>query len=110
MTDLLRWFSEPYGSSFMRNAGLVAVLIGILAPTVGVWVVLRRIITPFMLVALVPFIVAEAWPTRRSLGAARLMTGAGLAAFLFSSAYFAVHYETLYDSHRNFDRMTHFDR
>ncbi|MCC6437051.1 MAG: metal ABC transporter permease [Acidimicrobiales bacterium] len=43
MTDLLRWFSEPYGSSFMRNAGLVAVLIGILAPTVGVWVVLRRI-------------------------------------------------------------------
>lgn len=74
------------------------------------WVVLRRIITPFMLVALIPYIVAEAWPTPRSHGVARLVTGAGLLAFLVSSAYFAVHYETLYDSHRNFDRMTHFDR
>lgn len=43
MTDLLRWFSDPYGSVFMRNAALVAVLVGILAPAVGVWVVLRRI-------------------------------------------------------------------
>jgi 4-amino-4-deoxy-L-arabinose transferase-like glycosyltransferase len=91
-----------YGFNFMHDLPWAMAPAG--------WVVLRRIITPFMLVALVPFIVAEAWPTRRSLGAARLMTGAGLAAFLFSSAYFAVHYETLYDSHRNFDRMTHFDR
>ena len=38
------------------------------------------------------------------------MTGAGLAVFVVSSGYFALHYETLYETHRNFDRMVHFDR
>ncbi|MCA9536782.1 MAG: glycosyltransferase family 39 protein [Myxococcales bacterium] len=74
------------------------------------WTVLRRIITPFMLVTLVPFVVAEAWPTTLSRRLARLMTGAGLAVFVVSSGYFALHYETLYETHRNFDRMVHFDR
>jgi len=91
-----------YGFNFMHDLPW--------AMNVAGWTYLRRIITPFMLLTLVPFIVAEAWPTKRSLAAARLATGAGLAAFLLSSAYFAVNYETLYDSHRDFDRMTHFDR
>lgn len=43
MVGVLHWFSDPYGSAFMRNAALIAILIGILAPCVGVWVVLRRI-------------------------------------------------------------------
>ena len=34
-------FIDPYRSGFMQNAGLVAVIVGILAPVVGTWVVLR---------------------------------------------------------------------
>jgi ABC-type Mn2+/Zn2+ transport system permease subunit len=40
---MLSWFTEPYQSEFMRHAATVAVLVGVLAPTVGVWVVLRRL-------------------------------------------------------------------
>jgi ABC-type Mn2+/Zn2+ transport system permease subunit len=40
---VLRWLSDPYQTDFMRNAAVVAVLIGFLAPTIGVWVVLRRL-------------------------------------------------------------------
>jgi len=39
----LSWLTEPYHSAFMRHAAMVAVLVGVLAPTVGVWVVLRRL-------------------------------------------------------------------
>lgn len=74
------------------------------------WTELRKIITPFMVVTLTPFIVAEAWPSERSRAVTRFVTGAGLAAFLCSSAYFAVNYETLFTTHYNFDRMVHFDR
>lgn len=38
-----RWLTDPYGSEFMRNALAVAVIVGILCPAVGVWVVLRRL-------------------------------------------------------------------
>ncbi len=34
---------DPYQSEFMRNAAMAAVLVGILAPTVGVWITLRRL-------------------------------------------------------------------
>lgn len=38
------WFIEPYQSSqFMRLAALGAVLVGVLAPAVGVWILLRRL-------------------------------------------------------------------
>ncbi len=40
---MLHWLTDPYQSDFMRNAAAVAVLIGVLAPTIGVWVVLRRL-------------------------------------------------------------------
>jgi ABC-type Mn2+/Zn2+ transport system permease subunit len=40
---VLRWLTDPYQTDFMRNAAAVAVLIGVLAPTIGVWVVLRRL-------------------------------------------------------------------
>jgi len=40
----LNWFMDPYRSSeFMRLAAVGAVLVGILAPAVGVWVLLRRL-------------------------------------------------------------------
>lgn len=40
---LVELLLDPYGSTFMRRALLVAVLVGILCPVVGVWVVLRRL-------------------------------------------------------------------
>jgi manganese/iron transport system permease protein len=36
------WFVDPYGSAFMQRAAMAAVMVGVLAPAVGVWVVLRR--------------------------------------------------------------------
>ena len=38
----LDWLAEPFGSQFMRNALAAAVLVGVVAPVIGVWVVLRR--------------------------------------------------------------------
>jgi ABC-type Mn2+/Zn2+ transport system permease subunit len=40
---VIRWLVDPYGADFMRRAAAVAVLVGVLAPAVGVWVVLRRL-------------------------------------------------------------------
>jgi ABC-type Mn2+/Zn2+ transport system permease subunit len=40
---MIHWITDPYQSAFMRNAAATALLVGILAPTVGVWVVLRRL-------------------------------------------------------------------
>lgn len=40
---MIRWLTDPYASEFMRRAAVVAVLVGVLAPAVGVWVVLRRL-------------------------------------------------------------------
>jgi ABC-type Mn2+/Zn2+ transport system permease subunit len=39
----MHWLTDPYRSEFMRNAAMIAVLVGVLAPTIGVWVVLRRL-------------------------------------------------------------------
>jgi len=40
---MIDWFTDPYQTEFMRNAAVMAILVGVLAPTVGVWVVLRRL-------------------------------------------------------------------
>jgi ABC-type Mn2+/Zn2+ transport system permease subunit len=40
---MIDWFTDPYQTDFMRNAAITAILVGVLAPTVGVWVVLRRL-------------------------------------------------------------------
>ena len=37
------WIADPYRSEFMRNALTVAIVVGVLSPVVGVWVVLRRL-------------------------------------------------------------------
>lgn len=37
------WFADPYRSEFMRHALVAAVLVGVVAPLVGVWIVLRRL-------------------------------------------------------------------
>jgi len=38
------WLLDPYQSShFMRMAALSAILVGVLAPAVGVWIILRRL-------------------------------------------------------------------
>lgn len=38
----MSWLTDPYRTDFMRNAAMMALLVGVLAPVVGVWVVLRR--------------------------------------------------------------------
>jgi manganese/iron transport system permease protein len=40
---LVEWFTDPYSSEFMRRALVAAVLVGVVAPVVGVWIVLRRL-------------------------------------------------------------------
>src|SRR5919109_1080758 len=40
---ITEWFTDPYTSMFMRRALLAAVLVGVVAPVVGVWIVLRRL-------------------------------------------------------------------
>lgn len=37
------WLLEPYSLQFMREAAAVAVVVGVVAPAVGVWVALRRL-------------------------------------------------------------------
>jgi ABC-type Mn2+/Zn2+ transport system permease subunit len=37
------WLLDPYRYEFMRHALAAAVLVGVAAPVVGVWIVLRRI-------------------------------------------------------------------
>jgi len=40
---MIDWLTDPYQTQFMRHAAVTALLIGVLAPTIGVWVVLRRL-------------------------------------------------------------------
>ncbi|MFM7534485.1 MAG: metal ABC transporter permease [Acidimicrobiales bacterium] len=40
---MIDWFTDPYRTQFMQHAAITALLIGVLAPTIGVWVVLRRL-------------------------------------------------------------------
>lgn len=37
------WISEPFASSFTQRAAITCVLLGLLAPAVGTWIVLRRL-------------------------------------------------------------------
>jgi ABC-type Mn2+/Zn2+ transport system permease subunit len=39
----MSWITDPYRTDFMRHAAAMAVVVGVLAPVVGVWVVLRRV-------------------------------------------------------------------
>lgn len=38
----MHWLTDPFQSEFMQRAFLAAIIIGIVAPVVGTWVVLRR--------------------------------------------------------------------
>lgn len=38
----MSWFTEPFQAEFMQRAFLAAIIIGVVAPVVGTWVVLRR--------------------------------------------------------------------
>jgi ABC-type Mn2+/Zn2+ transport system permease subunit len=39
----MNWLTDPYTTDFMRNAAFMSTIVGVLAPAVGVWVVLRRL-------------------------------------------------------------------
>ena len=40
---MIDWITDPYRTEFMQRAAVMALLVGVLAPVVGVWVVLRRV-------------------------------------------------------------------
>lgn len=40
---MIEWLVAPYSLGFMREAAVVATVVGVVAPTVGVWVALRRL-------------------------------------------------------------------
>lgn len=42
MASALHWLTDPYASQFMQRALLASLLVGAIAPLVGVWIVLRR--------------------------------------------------------------------
>lgn len=39
----MNWLLDPFQSDFAQRAGLICIMVGILAPTVGTWVSLRRL-------------------------------------------------------------------
>lgn len=41
MGDLLGWLTDPYALEFMRRALVASLIVGIVAPLVGTWIVLR---------------------------------------------------------------------
>jgi manganese/iron transport system permease protein len=43
MPDVTGWLADPYAFDFMRRALLASLLVGAIAPLVGVWIVLRRL-------------------------------------------------------------------
>jgi ABC-type Mn2+/Zn2+ transport system permease subunit len=43
VADALAWLSDPYATGFMQRALAAALVIGAVAPLVGVWIVLRRL-------------------------------------------------------------------
>lgn len=40
---MIHWLIDPFQSDFTQRAGLVCILVGVLAPVVGMWVSLRRL-------------------------------------------------------------------
>lgn len=40
---MIHWFLDPFQSDFTQRAGMVCILVGILAPVVGTWVSLRKL-------------------------------------------------------------------
>lgn len=39
----MNWLFDPFQSDFSQRAGLICIMVGVLAPTVGTWVSLRRL-------------------------------------------------------------------
>ena len=38
----MHWLTDPFQAEFMQRAFIAAIIIGVVAPVVGTWVVLRR--------------------------------------------------------------------
>lgn len=83
MNDALTWLTEPYGYAFMQRALLAALLVGLVAPLVGCWIVLRRLayLTDAMSHATLAG-VAAAYLTGISLTAGALGAGLVMAALM----------------------------
>lgn len=68
------------------------------------WPEIRRMVTLTAAAFLVPYALVQVWPRREDLvQLARAATFAGLTLFVVASGYFIVHYDTIYETHHNFD-------
>lgn len=77
----------------------------------GNWVLLRQLVSAFVVVFMAPYALREAFPRVRAvLWTARVTTCVALLGFVGLSGYFVVHYDVLRESHANFDRDKFFDR
>ncbi len=75
------------------------------------WVLLRQLVSAFVVVSMAPYALREAFPRVRAvLWAARITTWIALVSFVGLSGYFVVQYDVLRESHANFDRDKFFDR
>jgi hypothetical protein len=75
------------------------------------WPPLRTVVTLFTALTIAPFALAQVWRDSafcRRL--ARLTTAAGLALVVAVSAWFVVRYDTIYETHHEFDRDFYFHR
>lgn len=73
------------------------------------WPALRRMITLFVGGFLTPYALVQVWRENKSLvRLARLGTALALAVLVIGSAFFVVNYETIYESHNDFDLDAYF--
>ena len=80
------------------------------AKTPANWPELRLPVTLFALAFLAPYVLREALRGPLIKRWAQATTAVGLALLVCLSSYFVVHYDTLFDTHHDFDRDAYFDR
>jgi len=75
------------------------------------WPVMRRWVTAFCAVALVPFALVQAWPRLTPLRSlARGFVALAVALLVVLSLRFAIRFESIVDEYANYDRREFFDR
>lgn len=99
---LLMTLGVMYGVNFLREPKLWR--------EASAWDHTRHMVTVFLVVSLAPYALAQISRARAVRTLARAATAAGLAAMVVLSGYFVVHYDAIYETHRNFDRVEFFDR
>lgn len=68
------------------------------------WPSLRRALTILVALSIAPYALGQVWPRSAARGLARAATVVALAAVVALSGYFVARYDTIYETHRDFDR------